>query len=70
VEGGAGIITSFLAEQLVDRLVITVAPLLVGGLNAVGDLNGHGLPQLKNPHTQWLGKDMVLSGDVSWQEPN
>lgn len=70
VEGGAGIITSFLAEQLVDRLVITVAPLLVGGLNAVGNLNGHGLPQLKNPHTQWLGKDMILSGDVSWQEPN
>ncbi len=70
VEGGAGIITSFLAEQLVDRLVITVAPLLVGGLNAVGDLNGHGLPQLKNPHSQWLGKDMILSGDVSWQEPN
>lgn len=70
VEGGAGIITSFLAGQLVDRLVITVAPLLVGGLNAVGNLNGHGLPQLKNPHTQWLGKDMILSGDVSWQEPN
>lgn len=68
VEGGAGIITSFLAARLVDRLVITVAPLLVGGLNAVGNLNGHGLPQLKNPHTQWLGKDMVLSGDVSWQD--
>jgi 3,4-dihydroxy 2-butanone 4-phosphate synthase/GTP cyclohydrolase II len=68
VEGGAGIITSFLAGQLVDRLVITVAPLLVGGLNAVGNLNGHGLPQLKNPHSQWLGKDMILSGDVSWQE--
>ncbi len=70
VEGGAGIITSFLTEQLVDRLVITVAPLLVGGLNAVGNLNGHGLPQLKNPHTQWLGKDIILFGDVSWQEPN
>lgn len=70
VEGGAEIITSFLAEQLVDRLVLTVAPLLVGGLNAVGSLNGHGLPQLKNPQTQWLGKDMILSGDVSWPESN
>ena len=68
VEGGANIITSFLAEQLVDRLVVTVAPLLVGGLNAVGNLNGSGLPQLKNTHTQWLGKDMILSGDVSWQD--
>ena len=70
VEGGAGIITSFLAGQLVDRLVITVAPLLVGGLNAVGNLNGHGLPQLKNPQTQWLGKDMILSGDVRWADEN
>ena len=68
VEGGAGIITSFLAGQLVDRLVVTVAPLLVGGLNAVGNLNGHGLPQLKNPQTQWLGKDMILSGDVRWPD--
>ncbi len=68
VEGGANIITSFLAEQLVDRLVITVAPLLVGGLNAVGNLNGHGLPQLKNTQSQWLGKDMIFSGDVSWQD--
>jgi len=54
----------------VDRLVITVAPLLVGGLNAVGNLNGSGLPQLKNLHTQWLGKDMILSGDVRWPEEN
>lgn len=68
VEGGASIINSFLAEQLVDRLVVTIAPLLVGGLNAVGNLNGHNLPQLKNPQTQWLGKDIVLSGDVIWQE--
>lgn len=70
VEGGANIITSFLAAQLVDRLVITVAPLLVGGLNAVGNLNGSGLPQLKNLHTQWLGKDMILSGDVRWTDEN
>ena len=68
VEGGATVITSFLAGQLVDRLVVTVAPLLVGGLNAVGNLNGHGLPQLKNPQTQWLGKDIILSGDVRWPE--
>ncbi|MCA9919080.1 MAG: GTP cyclohydrolase II [Anaerolineales bacterium] len=68
VEGGATVITSFLAAQLVDRLVITVAPLLVGGLNAVGNLNGHGMPQLQNPHTQWLGKDIILSGDVRWPE--
>jgi len=73
VEGGARIITSFLAERLVDRLIVTVAPMLVGGLNAVGNLghlNGHGFPRLRNPHTQWLGQDMVLSGNVIWQDEN
>jgi GTP cyclohydrolase II len=71
VEGGARVITSFLAQHLVDRLVVTVSPRLLGGLNAVENLgqrlNGHGMPHLLNPQYQWLGQDMVLSGDVAWQ---
>ncbi len=35
VEGGAGVITDFLARQLVDQMVITIAPQFVGGLSAV-----------------------------------
>ena len=35
VEGGAQIITSFLEDHLVDQVVVTIAPLLVGGLRAV-----------------------------------
>jgi GTP cyclohydrolase II len=70
VEGGARVITSFLAQQLVDQLVVTVSPRLLGGLNAVENLgqrlNGHGLPRLQNPHYQWLGQDVVLSGEVRW----
>ncbi len=69
VEGGAQVITSFLAARLVDRLVITVAPMLVGGLNAVGNLaqlNGNGFPRLQEPHYEWMGQDMVLSGNVVW----
>ncbi len=34
VEGGASVITSFLTQQLVDRIVLTIAPLFVGGLHA------------------------------------
>jgi GTP cyclohydrolase II len=71
VEGGARVITSFLAQQLVDRLVVTVSPRLLGGLNAVANLgqrlNGHGLPHLHNPDYQWLGQDVVLSGEVAWE---
>jgi len=36
VEGGARIITSFLAERLVDHIVLTVAPRLVGGAVEAG----------------------------------
>ena len=35
VEGGARVITSFLAEQLVDLMIITIAPKLVGGLQVI-----------------------------------
>lgn len=35
VEGGARVITSFLSLNLVDRMVITIAPKLLGGLHAV-----------------------------------
>jgi len=39
VEGGAALATAFLMENLVDRLLIVLAPKIVGvGVNAVGDL--------------------------------
>jgi riboflavin-specific deaminase-like protein len=69
VEGGARVITSFLAARLVDRVVVTVAPLLMDGLNAVGKLtqsNHQEFPRLHNPHHQWLGNDIVIFGDVTW----
>lgn len=70
VEGGASIITHFLAQRLVDQLIITIAPVFIGGFNVLNRLvrlNGHGeFPQLKTPHTQWFGKDMVISGTVHW----
>src|SRR5947209_714380 len=39
IEGGAGLITTAFRARLVDRLVVCIAPRLVGtGLSAVGDL--------------------------------
>ena len=71
VEGGARIITSFLAERLVDHMVLTVAPRLVGGLRAIRSL-GHADPvhflRLRNLRYQWLADDLVLWGDPSWEE--
>jgi riboflavin-specific deaminase-like protein len=35
VEGGARVLTAFLAARLADRLIITIAPRLVGGVHGV-----------------------------------
>ena len=70
VEGGAQIITSFLASRLVDQVVLTIAPLLVGGLRVVNHL-GHSsrrrFPRLKNLSYQQLGDDLVLRGEPDWE---
>ncbi len=61
VEGGARIITSFLVAQLVDHMVVTIAPKILGGLNAIEYLNGAKLPHLQNTRYHVLGNDIVLS---------
>lgn len=69
VEGGATVIASFLAAGLVDRVVVTVAPLLVGGLAAAGtlaqQLNGQPFPRLERVRCWQLGEDVVVAGDVA-----
>ncbi len=70
VEGGATVISSFLTERLADRLVLTIAPRLLGGLNALdglGHLNGRVMPRLSQPRYQALGQDMILFGELVWE---
>ena len=39
IEGGSGVITSVLRQRLAQRLVVCIAPCVIGsGTNAVGDL--------------------------------
>jgi GTP cyclohydrolase II len=70
VEGGAQIITSFLTSRLVDQVVLTIAPLLVGGLRVVNPL-GHSsrrrFPRLHRLSYQQLGDDLVLRGEPDWE---
>lgn len=64
VEGGAGAAAAFLAADLVDRLLVYRAPIVIGsGLPAVGDI---GLDRLADAHLRWrrtdsrtLGKDRL-----------
>jgi 3,4-dihydroxy 2-butanone 4-phosphate synthase/GTP cyclohydrolase II len=72
VKGGAAVITSFLSAELVDRVAITVAPVYVGGLNAVENsvwVDGHLRPHLRNPSYERVGCDLVLTGDIASDEP-
>jgi 3,4-dihydroxy 2-butanone 4-phosphate synthase/GTP cyclohydrolase II len=67
VEGGAEVITSFLEAHLVDQVVVTIAPMLVGGLNAIdAPQGGTLLPRLQDLRYRQLGNDLVLSGKVAW----
>lgn len=66
VEGGAEVASAFLKAQLVDRLLLYRAPILIGsGRPALGDI---GLDRLDDAHGQWrladtrmLGKDRMES---------
>jgi GTP cyclohydrolase II len=69
VEGGARVITGFLAAGLVDNVVITIAPLFVGGLHAVEHLavNGHPdlYPKAQELKAANLGDDLVVWGKLA-----
>jgi len=72
VEGGAQIITSFLAARLVDQVVLTIAPMLVGGLRVMdylGQAQVNCFPRLRRVSYQHLGEDLVLRGEPHWESP-
>jgi GTP cyclohydrolase II len=68
VEGGARVITSFFAERLVDRLVVGIAPTIMGsGIDAVGDLGVARVAEslhLANRSVHQAGGDLLVAADV------
>jgi GTP cyclohydrolase II len=69
VEGGARVITSFFAEKLVDRLVLGIAPTIMGtGIEAVGDLGVARVAEsvrLTNRSVHQAGDDLLVAADVT-----
>jgi diaminohydroxyphosphoribosylaminopyrimidine deaminase/5-amino-6-(5-phosphoribosylamino)uracil reductase len=60
VEGGPGAAAAFLAADLVDRLLLYRAPILVGeGMSALGDI---GLARLDDAHSRWTLVDARMLG--------
>lgn len=60
IEGGAGAAAAFLGADLVDRMLIYRAPILIGGgLSALGDI---GLAALGDAHGRWRNVDRRTLG--------
>jgi 3,4-dihydroxy 2-butanone 4-phosphate synthase/GTP cyclohydrolase II len=80
VEGGAQVITAFLAQRLVDQIVLTITPSFVGGLRSLDDLlqitdrpnlNADHItidrfPRIRDLEIEKLGEDIVLWGNLDW----
>lgn len=72
VEGGAALITALLRARLVDRLVVCVAPKILGaGINAIGELGISELDRallLRDARVVAYGDDLVFDGWVRYTE--
>jgi 3,4-dihydroxy 2-butanone 4-phosphate synthase/GTP cyclohydrolase II len=72
VEGGGRVITSLLAAGVVDRIIVAIAPTIIGaGTQAVGDLGialvADGM-RLANPCVSAAGDDLLVAGDVAYPD--
>ena len=69
VEGGAATITSLLAAGLVDRVIVSISPVVIGrGTEAIDALGIRSIADaIRLEHrTLWpLGDDLVMAGDVA-----
>ena len=75
VEGGAGLITALLREHRVRRLVVSIAPMIVGsGIEAVGDLDITTLRDalaFRRASFSQVGPDVIFDGELEpWTEAN
>lgn len=63
VEGGARVLTSVMSAGLADRIVLTIAPALLGGLRPFATPAAP-LPHLVAPRYHQLGEDIILVADL------
>lgn len=75
VEGGAEVLTNFLRQRRVQRVILTISPMFVGGKAALDELSvgqqdasptSLEAPRLENIQYQWYGEDLVVEGDPVW----
>lgn len=69
VEGGPQVHWSFLSQGLADRLMLYVAPKLLGGMQAPGPFGGPGLKMadalaVQNLVVETIGPELLITGDL------
>lgn len=75
IEGGSEINASFFENRLVDKMIIYMAPKIIGGRNAPSFLAGTGIDkmneaiELSDVHVQSLGKDYKFVGYPVYEYP-
>lgn len=75
VEGGGTLLGAFFRARLVDRVLAFLAPIVIGGRDAPGPVEGEGVerlseaPRLERVRVERLGEDILLSGYPRWPQP-
>ncbi len=70
VEGGAGILGSFLDAGVIDEVHVFIAPILIGGESALSPIGGSGVEKIaealrvKNVEVECFGGDLYLHGAI------
>jgi diaminohydroxyphosphoribosylaminopyrimidine deaminase/5-amino-6-(5-phosphoribosylamino)uracil reductase len=67
VEGGSNVLSSFIRQQLWQKMIVFIAPMVVGGADAPSIFGGEAVGELANAYrfrfdeVQALGKDLVIT---------
>lgn len=70
VEGGSELAGAFLKQRIIDRVILFIAPILIGGKKAVPAIGGEGFDRLSDAvrlseiRLRKLGNDFVLTASV------
>jgi len=68
VEGGANVISSFLKAKLADAIILTVAPMLVGGYKAVNTLTNDSIfPRIVALNSRQQDDEIIVWGEIDYK---
>ena len=75
VEGGGGLAASLIEQELVDKLIVFIAPKIIGGAEAPGAVAGIGAAALEQAwpvrvvRSRRIGEDLMIEGYLRREEP-